>query len=103
MSLAAIFINPETRLLRSGWRLLVFAALTFPLWFPEKGGEATASTFKVNWGMVSLYVVLVIWVVMASWLCLKFLDRLSLSALGLTWHHGWGREVLLGCAVSTAM
>src|SRR5213592_4380091 len=103
MNLVAIFINPETKLLRSGWRLLVFAVLVFPLLFPG-GSEGTQnSTFEIGWGMILTYVVLIIWVGAASWLCLKFLDRLSLGALGLTWHRGWGREVLLGCAVSAAM
>src|SRR2546425_6629897 len=103
MNLIAIFINPETRLLRGGWRLMVFAVLTFPLWFPGGSGEAKNSTFEIGWGMIVTYVILIIWVGAVSWLCLKFLDRLSLGALGLTWHRGSGREVLLGCVVSAVM
>lgn len=103
MNLVAIFINPETRLLRSGWRLLVFMVLTFPLWPLGGSGEAQSSTFKIGWELIATYVILIIWVVVPSWVCLKFLDRLSFGALGLTWQRGWQREVLLGCVISAVM
>lgn len=103
MNVLAIFINPETKLLRSGWRLLAFAGLIFPLLLSGGSGKAEDSTFEIGLGMIVIYVVVIIWVGAASWLCLKFLDRLGLAALGLTWHRGWRREVLLGCAVSAAM
>jgi len=103
MNLAAIFINPETKLLRSGWRLLVFMVLTFPLWPLGGSGEAQSSTFEIGWGLIATYVILIIWVGAPSWLCLKFLDRLSFGALGLTWQRGWQREVLLGCVMSVVM
>jgi membrane protease YdiL (CAAX protease family) len=104
MKPTAIFINPETQLLRSGWRLLIFLAiLSLYQFFVIGGSGAGTGTFQVGWEMIGAYVVSVIWVVMVSWLCLKFLDRLTLGALGLTLHRGWWREVWLGCAISAAM
>src|SRR5207249_7294352 len=100
MNLVAIFINPETRLLRSGWRMLVFMILVS---IPNFFFTAENSTFEIGWRMIASYVVWVIWVGLVSWVCLKFLDRLSFGALGLMLHRGWQREVLLGCVVSAVM
>jgi hypothetical protein len=103
-----IFFAPETRLLRSGWRLLVFVVLVpLPQWissyFAGARGQGAEPVFNLSWAMVFSYVIWIVWVVLLSWLCLRFLDRLSLRSLGFTLYPGWWREVLAGCAMSVIM
>ncbi len=106
------FINPETRLLRSGWRALAFMfVLALPQWlmaamFRASGSESRSeggSSFEVSIGMILVYVILVGWVLLVSWASLRFLDRLSLRALGFSLHSNWRREVLFGFAISLLM
>lgn len=103
-----LFINPQTGLLRSGWRMAIFVALFFlprvilaPLLRPRQPGAAPA--FEVNFEMALTYVMLIVWVVAISWFCLRFLERLKLSSLGFALHSGWWRDVLKGCAMGAAM
>ncbi|HMV51465.1 MAG TPA: CPBP family intramembrane metalloprotease [Blastocatellia bacterium] len=112
MKTANLFINPQTKLLRSGWRAFAFLlALTFPqgivnLFFKSTApsGEAPANTvFEVSGTMIFTYGVLVAWVMLISWLCLRFLDRMSLRSLGLALHSNWQRELVLGFAMSATM
>lgn len=112
MSTTNFFINPETRLLRSGWRALAFMfVLTLPQWLmatifrssqpvnqPEGGAD-----FDVSVTMILVYGILVGWVVLVSWASLRFLDRLNFRALGFSLHSNWRREVLFGFAISVAM
>ena len=99
-----IFINPETKLLRSGWRFMIFAVLApLPQLLASGGGGQAPSVFEIGLAMIVVYIVLVAWVAMISWLCLKFLDQLSFGALGVGFYRGWWREVLLGCVVGIAM
>lgn len=102
MSPIEIFIDPETKLLRSGWRLLVFLVL-FMLPGLIFRGPADESTFEIGWGMLVSYAALIAWTVFLSWLCLKLLDRFGLASLGVAPYRGWWREVLIGCAVSAVM
>lgn len=112
MNTTNFFINPETRLLRSGWRALAFMfVLTLPQWLmaamfrlSRSGGQSEGgSSFEVSIGMILVYVILVGWVLLVSWASLRFLDRLSLRALGFSLHSNWRREALFGFAVSLAM
>lgn len=112
MKTANLFINPQTKLLRSGWRALAFLlVLTFPqgivnLFFKSAAppGEAPANAvFEVSGTMIFTYGVLVAWVVLVSWLCLRFLDRMPLRSLGFAFHKNWWRELLFGFAVSATM
>jgi membrane protease YdiL (CAAX protease family) len=59
--------------------------------------------FEVNFEMIMGYAVLVIWVVAVSWLCLRFLEGLKLSALGFALYTGWFRDVLKGCVTAALM
>jgi membrane protease YdiL (CAAX protease family) len=108
MNLMELFINPQTGLLRSGWRAAIFVALFFlprvilaPFLPPRQPGAAPA--FEVNFEMALTYVMLIVWVVAISWFCLRFLERMKLSSLGFALHSGWGRDALKGCGVGAAM
>ena len=108
MNTTDFFINPQTRLLRSGWRAMAFLfILTLPQWLMslmfKSPSHETSSVFDVSLGMILVYGILVGWVVLVSWGCLGFLDRLKLGALGFSLHSNWRREVLFGLAISVAM
>ncbi len=102
------FINPQTKLLRSGWRAAIFIALFFlprvilDLLLPPRPAGA-APGFEINLEMALTYVILIVWVVVVSWFCLKFLERLKLSSLGFALHSGWGRDVLKGGGMGALM
>lgn len=103
-----LLLNPQTKLLRSGWRALAFLfVLTFPQWLAallfRTGKAETSNVFDVSLAMIFTYAVLVAWVVLISWLSLRFLDRMSLRSLGFGLHQNWQREVLLGVGISATM
>jgi len=108
MNITDFFLNPQTKLLRSGWRALAFMfVLVLPQWLmtalfkPAK--LESGAVFEVSLTMIFAYAVLVVWVVLISWLCLRFLDRLSLRSLGFALHRNWRRELGLGFAISAMM
>jgi hypothetical protein len=107
MNSTELFINPQTGLLRSGWRAAIFAALFFlprvilDLLLPPK--PAGAAGFEISLEMALTYVTLIVWLMAVSWFCLRFLERLKLSSLGFAWHSGWARDVLNGCAMGATM
>lgn len=112
MNIANLFLNPETKLLRGGWRALAFLfVLTLPQWIVDvffksgvqSGETQTSAVFEASPAMIFTYVVLVAWVLLISWLCLRFLDRMSLRSLGFAFHSNWQREVLLGFTISATM
>ncbi len=101
-----LFINPQTKLLRSGWRLLVFVALFIsPALVPGllTGGQPVESSLDIGIGMILTYPMLITWIVLVSWFCLRFLDQLGLASLGFKLYHQAIREVALGCAIAAAM
>jgi hypothetical protein len=108
MNTTDLFLNPRTKLLRSGWRAAAFlAVLTLPQWlislvFTSVKTESSA-VFEVNLAMIFTYAVLVAWVALVSWLCLRFLDHLGLRSLGFGLHRNWWREILTGFTISAAM
>jgi membrane protease YdiL (CAAX protease family) len=101
----AIFLNPETNLLRSGWRFLIFTGLlVLPGFLLSGGGEQPPEPqIQVSAALITSYLVSISWVLLLSWFCLRLLDQRRLASLGVAPYHGWWREVLLGCAVSAAM
>jgi len=69
-----------------------------------KAERATsAAAFDVSFETILSYALLIAWVVAVSWLCLRFLERLKLSALGFALYRGWFRDVMKGCVVAAAM
>jgi membrane protease YdiL (CAAX protease family) len=112
MSFSDVFINPEKRRLRSGWRVAVFLLLSPALFvllqavavrLAREGLPADGPRFDVGAAMIAGYAVQVVWLLLDSWFCLAKLDRLSFAALGLAFYRGWLRDVLLGCAVAALM
>ncbi|MBS1789914.1 MAG: CPBP family intramembrane metalloprotease [Acidobacteria bacterium] len=108
MNITDFFINPQTRLLRSGWRVLAFLfVLTLPQWLMtamlKSPSQETNPVFDVSVAMILVYVILVGWVLLVSWGSLRFLDRRSLRSLGFSLHANWRREVLFGLAISLVM
>ncbi len=107
MNTTDLFLNPRTKLLRSGWRAAAFLALlTLPQWvislvFTPAKTESGAA-FEVNLAMIFTYAVLITWVGVVSWLCLRFLEHLGLRSIGFGLHRNWWREVLTGFIISAA-
>ncbi|MGH9801834.1 MAG: lysostaphin resistance A-like protein [Blastocatellia bacterium] len=108
MNTTDFLINPQTKLLRCGWRALAFMfVLTLPLWLMSaifrSAKSEKGSVFEASLVMIFVYAILIGWVLLLSWASLRFLDRLSFRALGFSLHSNWRREVLLGVAISLAM
>ncbi len=113
MNPSEIFFDRKAGTLRSGWRVLVFVfVLLMPYkvlgWLAGAGGQAAEaaradSQFDFSFEMTTTYIFVVIWVMFVSWLCLRLLERLNLSALGFAFYRGWWRDLLLGCLVSVVM
>jgi uncharacterized protein len=112
MNIRTVFIHPEKRRLRSGWRVAIFLLLS-PILIQALQAvivkltraslPAEAARFSVGAEMILTYAVLVGWTLLDSWFCLRFFDRLSFAALGLAFYRGWLRDVLLGSAVAALM
>ncbi|MCG3163616.1 MAG: hypothetical protein JMDDDDMK_05055 [Acidobacteria bacterium] len=108
MNLTELFIDQRTGLLRGVWRAAIFIALLYSPYalvglFLKPVATEQAAAFDISLPMILTYAVLVAWVVAVSWLCLNFLERLKLSALGFALHSGWFSDVLKGCATAAAM
>lgn len=109
MKLLDIYLNPQTKRLRSGWRVLVFSLLVLlprlaTLFIPTPKPTETASAyFEIDASMIIVYVALVLWVALVSWFCLRFLEGMRFASLGYSIHRGWWRDLGLGVAVSAAM
>lgn len=105
MNSTELFLNPRTGLLRCGWRAAIFVALLYlPYWpFLKPVATKQAVIIDVSLEMVLTYAILISWVVAVSWLCLRFLERMKLSALGFALHSRWFNDVLKGCAMSALM
>jgi membrane protease YdiL (CAAX protease family) len=105
------FINPNGRL-RSGWRLLIFAALYFFLFFlletgarivyavvlqvapsPRLGSYLESFLFRLTLLATAL---------IAGFICTRWLDGLPWRALGLWLHAGWLRDLIIGAVIGIA-
>jgi uncharacterized protein len=103
-----IFLNEFGRL-RSGWRLLLFTFAFFAALFllatvlrvaylvllnvgPSVSGQAFVADaiFRLT---------LLIAALAAGYLCARLLEGLPWRSLGLAFHRGWLRDLLVGCAV----
>jgi len=108
MNSTELLLNPRTGLLRSGWRAAIFLALLYsPILvlesFLKREGTVAAPGVDVSLEMILTYVVSNAWIVAVSWVCLRFLERMKLSALGFAFHSGWFSDVLKGCATGALM
>jgi len=108
MNSTELLLNPKTVLLRSGWRAAIFIALLnspylIAGWFMKPAEKTSAVVFDVSFEMILTYGVMVAWVVAVSWICLRFLERMKLSALGFALHSGWFSDVLKGVVTGALM
>jgi membrane protease YdiL (CAAX protease family) len=108
MNLTELFLDSHTGLLRAGWRAAIFVTLLFsPYWvvglFIKAGPAGATAVFDVTPEMVMSYALLIAWVVAVSWFCLRFLERLKLSALGYALYGGWLYDLLKGGAAGALM
>jgi len=107
MNPTELILNPQTGLLRSGWRASIFIALLSSPYMIYRLLPKTAETPPigevVSPGMILTYAVLVVWVVAVSWVCLRFLERMKISSLGFAMRGGWFGDVLKGCAIGGLM
>jgi hypothetical protein len=108
MTLVSVFLNPQTHSLRGGWRALVFIFIVaLPYWashlFSARAETGGATVFATDFAMIFVYGGLIAWLVLVSWLCLFWLERLGLAALGYARHQRWLRDVALGLALGVAM
>lgn len=102
-----IFINEFGRL-RSGWRLLIFAvaflALTFILVTVLRVvflliGPGGPDSVRQGVAELVFRVGLLGAALGAGYLCARFLEGLPWRSLGLTFHRGWLRDLLLGFVI----
>src|SRR5215471_1775278 len=103
-----LILNPQTGLLRAGWRAAIFIALLYsPLLIygllPKTPETTRADVVFVSRAMILTYVALVLWVAAVSWVCLRFLERMKISSLGFALRGAWLGDVLKGCATAAMM
>ena len=111
-AMRTVFLNEVGRL-RSGWRVLLFAFAFFAiffliatfLWigyviFANAGGPAIPYgavladlAFRLNLLVAALG---------AGFICARLFEGLPWRSLGLTFHNGWLRDLLLGCVLGFA-
>jgi uncharacterized protein len=108
MNPTELILNPQTGLLRAGWRAAIFIALIYSPYliiglFLKPAETPPAAVIDVSPGMILTYAVLVGWVTAVSWFCLRFLEGMKLSSLGFALHGGWFGDVLKGCAIGALM
>lgn len=111
MTMSDLFINPQTGILRSGWRALFYLGvvlsplLVFPLLMRSGAGEQPAGGAETLLSpvMAFVYLAMIAWMALIAWGCLKFLERLSWPAFGLAFHQGWARDVGKGFLLSALM
>lgn len=104
------FINPQTQILRSGWRVLLFATIALlprlatAFFAPASSAPPENSAeFAVDGAMIVVYLALILWVALISWFCLRFFEGLPWASLGYWFHRGWLRDVLSGLLLGVLM
>jgi len=103
--MSKIFLNDVGRL-RSGWRVLIFVLVSIGLSFliatVLRAGYATVTAFAPaipHSGFVAEIIFrfgLLATALGAGYLCARFLEGLPWRSLGLTFHTGWFRDLVIG-------
>lgn len=110
MDLKQLFFNSAGRL-RSGWRLLIFVFVYCLLFmFLNIIGQlgstaATRALGRALGGYISNFIfrfVLLFAALGAGYFCTRLLEGLPWRSLGLWFHSGWWRDLLIGSAVGVA-
>jgi hypothetical protein len=105
-----IFINPERRTLRSGWRVVVFFLMGIAAWVLLTGllgwvvdrpsGADGRSTLS---GRLLVLVPRIAAILIATAVCLRLFDDRKLRSIGYQFHRGWWRDYLNGIGVAAVM
>jgi uncharacterized protein len=104
MNPATLFINPQTSLLRSPWRTLVFIILS-PQFFllASSDGQENGAVFEASFTILFSFAIFITWTVLLSWFCLRFFEHLNLASLGFALNNCWWRHILAGCGIGALM
>jgi CAAX protease family protein len=109
--LRKIFINDFGRL-RSGWRLFLFILTSYIIWYLlttvlrvayltiSRVAPAVPNAFLVADFVYRISILTT--ALAAGYLCAQFLEGLPWRSLGLTFHTGWWRDLLIGSAIGFA-
>jgi len=108
MNPTELILNPQTGLLRAGWRAAIFIALLNSPYLiygllPKTAETSPVAAIDASPGTILTYAVLIAWTVAGSWICLRFLESMKLSALGFALRGDWFGGVIKGCAISSMM
>jgi membrane protease YdiL (CAAX protease family) len=111
MNLHQVFINNAGRL-RSGWRLLLFVFIYICLLF------LLGTVVRIGFGIATLIAphrdfgvlvpdlifrkLLLASALIAGYVCTRWLEGLPWRALGVTFHEGWWRDLVIGSLVGIA-
>ena len=109
MAFSALFINDAGRL-RSGWRLGIFVAAFVALWLLLTSVARIVFVIEelLHFGShpfleeIIFRVVFLLSAVLAGWICNYWLEGLPWRALGLSFHSGWWRDLLVGSLIGGA-
>jgi len=108
MNPTELILNPQTGVLRAGWRAAIFIALLNSPYLiygflPKDAQTSPVVAIDVSPELILTYAVLIVWTLAVSWLCLRFLERMKISSLGFAIRGAWFGDVLKGCAISGVM
>lgn len=104
MNPTTLFINPNTNLLRSPWRMLIFLALSPQiLLLASAHRQQSSGGFEPNFPVFFTVIILTFWTIILSWFCLRFFDHQNLESLGFALKSGWRRHILSGCTIGALM
>ncbi|MFN0084077.1 MAG: lysostaphin resistance A-like protein [Blastocatellia bacterium] len=109
MKLMGLFLDPETRRLRAGWRAGLALLLSPPflaLLLPggdSSAGREDARAFDASAGLMLAYGLLIGWMLLVSWVCLRFIEGMPMVSLGFAPHRGWWKDVGKGVAAGGSM
>lgn len=109
MTLSGTFLNHTGRL-RSGWRLALYFAAFVPLLLISSGlisvvFEELPPTTSIHFHYLENILFRVVFLgsaVLAGWLCNYWIEGLPWRALGLSFHSGWWRDLLVGSLIGAA-
>ena len=109
MDLRQVFFNRVGRL-RSGWRVLIFVTVYWLL-FTLLGASAQVGLSVALRGLgrfggyvenAAFRLILLFAALGAGYVCVRLLEGLPWRALGLSFHAGWLRDLLVGSAIGIA-
>ncbi|MBO0723613.1 MAG: hypothetical protein J2P41_22500, partial [Blastocatellia bacterium] len=96
MNPTTLFINPNTNLLRSPLRMLIFLALSPQIILLASANRQQNSGFEPNFSAFISITIFTFWTVILSWFCLRFFDHENLESLGFAMKSGWLRHIRSG-------